>query len=87
MWQKVLGTLTLKLEEAQNILWTTTVHHFIATMYDALKEGEIEIQVVDNQYKLVLTLFTIGYSGVSGAQWHSSLGWRLISINLVTRCE
>ena len=26
----------------------------------------VENQVVDNQYKLVFTLFTIGYSGVGG---------------------
>ena len=34
-------------------------------------EGQIEMaetQVVDNQYKLLFTLFTIGNSGVSGAQ-------------------
>ena len=36
-----------------------------------LQEGQIEMaesQVVDNQYKFVFTVFTIGCSDVSGAQ-------------------
>ena len=31
--------------------------------------------VADNQYKLVLAVFTIGHSSVSGAQWLRSLAY------------
>ena len=35
--------------------------------------GQGKSQMEDNQYKLVFTLFAIGYAGVSGAKWLSSL--------------
>ena len=34
-----------------------------------------ENHVVHNQNKLIFTFFAIGYSGVNGTQWLSSLGF------------
>ena len=42
-----------------------------------------ESQMVDNQYKLLLTLFTIGNSSVSGER----NGLVQACLNLVSRCE
>ena len=57
----------------------------VATSTVRVKAGQTEnahSQVVDGQYKSVFTLFTIGCSGVSGAQWIGILEYELITLSL-----